>query len=174
MHKWFKRFSSFLVFLIFSLLPLEITSQALNEFFSDLMSFNYEHAKKECTKIKDSSLKLKCLGLTEVLYEAGQIHITVNSDDAYNDLHRLIDHLANGYQQLYTRPYSDTAYKEFNEALFLAKNLKLDSAIKFCLVSILELYNFELVQTNDDALSFLNQFKSILKNHQIIIIIKLI
>lgn len=133
-------------------------------FFNNLKNYKYSLAKKDAKMVADNNLRHEALELVEVLYYAGQKEIKLNMHEVDDKLTNIIQKLKIGYFNLYTNPYSNIAFKSFNEAFFLAKKIDRPSIIKFCLISILEVYNFEISQSNDDSKQFLEKFRLLVRD----------
>ncbi|MEQ9300909.1 MAG: sensor histidine kinase [Cyclobacteriaceae bacterium] len=101
--------------------------------------------------------------LKNVLYTAGQKDLGISEKINVNrgDLVDMVAFLAQGYYHLYTNPYNDKPFRYFNQAYLISKKLGMHEAEKFCLISILEVYNFEIAQSNEDAIEFLNAFEDL-------------
>ncbi|WP_394747127.1 sensor histidine kinase [Spongiimicrobium salis] len=134
----------------------------------ELNSFNFEKASEIAKKFEDKTLGLECIQLSRILFEAGQntskVYIDYASQDIEGSKKNVLSLLSKGYDTLYKNPYTSMPYRFFSEALIHSNELNDESLIKFSLLSIIQVYNWEFSQSNDDVLEFLHLFKSFIKD----------
>ncbi len=68
--------------------------------------------------------------------------------------------LAIGTYHFYNSTYNEPTFKNLTSALTLSKQEKQDNLIKICLLSLLEFYAQDIVQSNEDYKTYLQEFKS--------------
>lgn len=135
----------------------------LNEYFQLVKNLRYEDADHFASEMENASLGTRLSNLAQILYTAGQsTTYLVDTSVSENRIEQLIYYLTQGYYNLYTNPYSGKPFQYFNEAYNLARELDLKSAEKYTLLSILEVYNFEVSQSNEDKVLFLNRYKDLI------------
>ncbi|NVK86053.1 MAG: hypothetical protein HWE21_17125, partial [Cytophagia bacterium] len=126
-------------------------------------NLRYEDADHFASEMENASLGTRLSNLAQILYTAGQsTTYLVDTSVSENRIEQLIYYLTQGYYNLYTNPYSGKPFQYFNEAYNLARELDLKSAEKYTLLSILEVYNFEVSQSNEDKVLFLNRYKDLI------------
>lgn len=159
-------------FLIF-LLSIGLTAQTnmkseyagLSEFLIQIKNFNY-HDSKILAQNFDFELEREAILLANVLSEVELYHIELNlNNNIQNPLALCLNKLAFGYNSLYTRPYDTQSFKVFNDVYVFAKENNFQELEKFALISILEVYSFELLQTNEEMLLYLERLKNIKKDN---------
>ncbi|MFT6970612.1 MAG: signal transduction histidine kinase [Roseivirga sp.] len=142
-------------------------SDALSTFFQQVKQWNFEQAEAFAQNLQDQDLKKEMIQLTRVLFAAGQLDVQINDTTTSTDKRvQLISYLSRGYYHLYTNPYGDKPFRFFNKAYALSKEIESVAAEKFSLVSILEVYNFEIAQSNDDAVLFFNRYKALISDNE--------
>lgn len=159
-------------FFIF-LLSIGLTAQTnmkseyagLSEFLIQIKNFNY-HDSKILAQNFDFELEREAILLTNVLSEVELYHVKLNlNSNIQNPLALCLNKLAFGYNSLYTRPYDTQSFKVFNDVYVFAKENNFRELEKFALISILEVYSFELLQTNEEMLLYLERLKNIKKDN---------
>lgn len=139
----------------------------LNNFFQHLKNLQYEEAQSFAETVDNQSLGKEMTQLANILYWAGQKKIQIDDTTTAEQKNvRLISYLSRGYYHLYTNPYSDKPFRFFNEAYNLARELGLRAAEKYALLSILEVYNFEVAQSNEDKVLYLNRYKDLINDNE--------
>lgn len=137
----------------------------LERYFIHLKNLNYELAGTFADEVNDPALRSEMKLLAQVLYSAGQSSIdlkdTTTSDDPYV---QLISYLSRGYYYLYTNSYSDKPFQYFNEAYRIARDIDFPEAEKYSLISLLEIYNFQIAQSNDGASTFLKRLEELIED----------
>ncbi|NVJ46012.1 MAG: sensor histidine kinase [Cytophagia bacterium] len=103
--------------------------------------------------------------LAKVLKQAGQSPIELRDTTSSGDQYlQLTSYLNRGYYFLYTNSYSDKPFEYFSEAYRIAQNLNFVEAEKYALISLLEIYNFQVAQSNQDASIFLNRLEELIQD----------
>ncbi|WP_350284241.1 ATP-binding protein [uncultured Croceitalea sp.] len=157
--------SKYLILILMTLGNSFAQSQSIfDSYLIDVLNLDYKEAEKKANRITDRNLKNACWYLSQVLFFAGQAEISKPKYE--NDTYQLqvLDGLSVGYQKLFSEPYESKAFQKFVEAYEIAKKTNNDLLIKFSLLSIIQVYNFEISQTNDLALVYLNEFKKNISN----------
>lgn len=133
-------------------------------FIQNVLEMKYSKAIAIAENIVDSETKLHCTVLANTLYSAGQNPLESSAIEQLNVKTDVFGLLAKGYHILFTDPYSSEPFDYFNQAYRLAVDLEYDNLKKLCLVAILEVYSYEVAQSNDDYLIYLKRFKELSSN----------
>lgn len=145
-------------------MPTDIDDLGL--YFSELKELNYKSAADYAKQFDNGLLRNKSIQLTEILYAAGQSKIQIENEAEYDKPEvQIISLFIQGYHNLYTNPYSNQPFRYFSEALAKAREIDLLPAQKFALISILEVYSFEISQSNEDAQSYLQRLKELAEDN---------
>ncbi|WP_036150751.1 sensor histidine kinase [Maribacter forsetii] len=151
------------------LLSISITAQSdmnsrqseLSNFLIQLKNFNY-HDSNIIAENFDYELQKEAVLLVDVLSEVEEYRFKLNiNNNLKNPLALCLNKLAVGYNNLFIKPYDSQSYKFFNEVYVFAKENNFLELEKFALISILEVYSFELLQTNEEMLLYLERLNNI-------------
>ncbi|KYG72786.1 tetratricopeptide repeat-containing sensor histidine kinase [Roseivirga echinicomitans] len=138
----------------------------METYFQQLKNLNYEKAEELAKGVEKQSLREGMIQLAKVLYSAGQKNIYFQDTSISEDKTvQLISYLGRGYYHLYTNPYSEKPFRFFNEAYNIAQEIGSAEAEKYALLSILEVYNFEISQSNNDKVLFVKKFKELISDN---------
>ncbi len=140
-------------------------TSAFSNYLKALKNLEYNSAIKIANTINDTNLRKESIELAEILSTAGQYNIKIKSSKSENNLTETISLLSEGYNTLYTNPYSSIAFLKFNEAYKIASEEKNTELLKFCLISIIQVYNFEISQSNENVLFYLNEYKNLISDN---------
>jgi signal transduction histidine kinase len=142
-------------------LPDEHKIEEVSEFLILLKSFEYESSLKLVEQF-DYDIQKEARVLVHVLYQAEQFEFDVIlKRDLKNPLAIALNKLSYAYNSLFKRPNEANSFKVFNEVYIWAKEIGFVELQKFSLISILEVYNFELFQTNEEGLKYLEAFSKL-------------
>ncbi len=137
----------------------------INEYFNLLKNHAYQRAIELSDNAEDSTVEIHLNDLAKVLYYAGQSDFQPRElKSKPGSINEILLNLTQGYFSLYNDPYNSNAFKEFTDAYEKAKNLGNRSVIKFCLLSILEVYYFELSLSNEDFEEYLNRYNTLVED----------
>ncbi|MDW3191052.1 MAG: sensor histidine kinase [Cytophagales bacterium] len=141
-------------------------------FFKHLKNFRFEAAKKEVEEVTDTNWNTAISLLYKTIYEAGQIPDYDWKQDSikirnlelsfpHNSEAHVVIKILLGYHFLYSYPYSKYPMEYFTDAYLLAKQIGTEEEKKFSIYSILKLRSWELNQTNDDLLLYLEIYRGL-------------
>lgn len=163
--------------LIFTSLTLYSYSQyepTRQSFFKHIKNYEFEGAALVLQEIKDPSWNQALTLLQQLLFESGQhgkVRLIQDSlaiskiDKTFSEgSGRVIINLLWGYYHFYNNPYTSKPIERFNQAYSLSKKLGTSEEVKFCVHSILRLYNWELSQANDDILVYLDIYEALIED----------
>lgn len=137
----------------------------LEQYFVYLKNLNFELAESFTQEVEGEALKSEMKKLAQILYYSGQGSLNVKDTSISNDQYvQLISYLGRGYYFLYTNSYSDKPFEYFSEAYKIAQSLNSREAEKYALISLLSIYNFQVVLSNNDASIFLNKLEALIDN----------
>ncbi len=142
-------------------------SDILTNYFNALKNFEYNNAREIALKIDDSTTRVEAIKLSDVLFNAGQ---NPNFKFEYNlipnnDIAEALYKVSYGYQELYTNPYTIKPFRSFLEAYTIAKTKSHKPLIKFCLLAILEVYSFEISQSNYHPKKYLKEYYQLIEDN---------
>lgn len=157
-----KRFVVTLKFLLFvSVSFSQSDTDKLFNYLNALKNYEYKSAKR-LAGLMNSEISKEAMLLTSVLETAGQRKIVFSNKVKLNNRHaKIIRKLAFAYNSLYTNPYSSDSFQAFQEVYKYAKDTNIEVLEKYALISILEVYSFEMYQTNEDVLKYITAFENI-------------
>ena len=148
-------------FLFFSVLFSQNDTEKLSNYLNALKNYEYKSAKRIAALMHPETAK-EALLLTSVLEAAGQRKITFSKKEEFgNKSAEIIQKLAFAYNSLYTDPYNSDSFQIFQEVYRYAKDNNASFLEKFALISILEVYSFEMYQTNEEVLNYITAFEKI-------------
>ena len=137
-------------------------SSVLDNYFFALKNLDYQNARIISDQIENIKLKKECIQLVDVLYYSGQKKIILNNPEfSTNSIENIISNLAKGYHVLFSNPYTTQPFEHFQEAYNLSLKINHKSLTKLSLLAILQVYNSEVLQSNDDILYYLKKMKDI-------------
>ncbi len=150
--------------------------QTRENFFSHVKNFEFTQAQDEIEGVTDSSWKEALSLFQRVLYHAGQQGPSTLGEDSVTIAQlesrfsegssgQVILKLLWGYYYFYTNPYTERPIKYFSDAYLLSKEVGTSEEVKFCVYSILKLYNWELSQSNDDLLEYLKIYEGLVEDN---------
>ncbi|WP_024772143.1 sensor histidine kinase [Aquimarina macrocephali] len=138
----------------------------LQTYFDLIINLEYEKAKIKANDITSGILKEDLIILSNLLFYNGQEKIKpkISYRDQISDpFQKCINYLNIGYDRLYHNKDRTTVIESFYNAYTFAKETKRPYLIKFCLLSILELYHYEYSQTNKQFENYLLEYKRLAK-----------
>jgi signal transduction histidine kinase len=137
-----------------------------NKYFDNLRDLKFDQNYSNCDPINKSPDRLYELlsRLNEVVQDNGQ---TLNSESDLlkleirnlTNLEYTIQHLIIGYETMFYRNDRVSSYIHFTKAYDYSKNLNNKSLKRFCLISILQFYREGILQSNNEFLPYLNEYK---------------
>ncbi len=141
-------------------------SSTIDNYLFALKNYDYLKAESIAEEFKNERLRIVTSNLANVLYYSGQGQIRLENLDGNDQLLiRVFVMLSKGYSLLYTNAYSPKPFQIFNEALKLSRELGNHELIKFCILSVIQVYNFEISQSNDNARLFLDEYKKMISDN---------
>lgn len=155
-------------FLFFALLFLNFSTNAqdstLELYFNALLQYDFKAAQSHIKGVNNKKVAQKLENISYLMADAGQqpTAVTLQKIDPKTPLiHQYLNHIQNGYLTLYADPYTTTPFDSFNQALVIARALHKDFLIKRALLGLLEVYDFELVISNDGYSDTLEQYRAL-------------
>ena len=148
----------------------------LNQYFVHIKNLDYHEALKYAEQLSHSKIKRECLKLAKLLYFSGQEELNFDFEEIQEDTSpyvAIMTQLNQGYFHLLYRKQGKSPYEFFTKAYVLSKDLGYQPLTKFCLLSIIRTYNYELNRSNSEALDFFGELNAIstdnadLFNHKI-------
>lgn len=144
-------------------------------FFKYIKNFQFDEADIVLAEFEDESWKQAHELLKDLLYESGQLGESKLRRDSIairdisqvfseNTAGKLVVNLLWGYYYFYQQPYTSLPIERFSEAYRLSKKIGTSEEVKFCVYSILRLYNWELSQSNDDISDYLEKSKELVED----------
>jgi signal transduction histidine kinase len=134
----------------------------LDSYLLSLKNLDFPGAKNHLKKIGDVELKNECQLLIDILYFSGQQDIDfVDKSFKKNTEKDLIHRLSKGYHILFSDRYTSEPFKYFQEVYEASLHLKNDELIKFSLLSIIKIYNYEIFRSKKGAMKYLQDYKKI-------------
>ncbi len=159
-------------FLCLTLEMVYATDESIrNNYFLNIKNLDYEEAGKVAMETQDERLRDAMLYLSNLLYNAGQSSITNQDSSLYYQLDsklssdhngKIISKLVLGYYHFYRNPYTIDPIKNFSEAYRISKEIGTKEELKYTILSIIKLYNWELSQSNDDIKEYLDQYEKLI------------
>lgn len=137
-----------------------IDNSILNNYLDFLLELRYIEAIKYTSNWEDSTLKDNCKHLANILYYAGQkkeSQLKIKSNDEKEN--QVILSLIKGYHLLYTDARNKDCFKHFKNAYQISKDINNKQLTKRAILSILELFTFDMSQYNKQYSSFLNEYE---------------
>lgn len=133
----------------------------VSKFLIHLKHFDYDNSISESINY-EKELREEAFTLVHVLSEVEQYQSAILLKDGLkNPFAKCFNKLSYAYYNLFKRPNESQSFKDFNEVYIYSKEQGFKELEKFALISILEVYNFELFQTNEEGLKYLEAFKRI-------------
>jgi hypothetical protein len=133
----------------------------LSNYLNALKNYEYKSAKR-LAGLMNSEISKEAMLLISVLEAAGQRKIVFSKKVKLDNSHAIIIRkLAVAYNSLYTNPYSSDSFQAFQEVYKYAKDTNIEALEKYALISILEVYSFEMYQTNEEVLKYISAFENI-------------
>ncbi len=137
-------------------------------FFYHLKNLELNEAKENIASVPDPKASELLTALLDLLYDAGQ---TTNeshydsiqlrgSTEISNSLYLLLQ----GYKELYYHPMQVKAYQYFSDGYVLAKKIGYKPLEKQFLLGLLELYHSEILQSNQQYISYLSDFENLIED----------
>lgn len=123
---------------------------------------NFEKAATYASEFEKPDEARQLLQLATILNYSGQKPYTLESYKGSNERISIIWLLSQGYYSLHYKPYSTEAFAFFLQALNFAKLNELVELKKHALLGIMIVYNYEIVQSNEDKLMYLKEFESLI------------
>ena len=137
-------------------------SSDLNNYLVSLKNLDFPGAQNQLKNIDDAELKNQCQLLIDILYFSGQKDIDfVDKSFKKNTEKYLIHRLSKGYHILFSNRYTSEPFKYFQEVYETSLNLKNDELTKFSLLSIIQVYNYEIFRSKKGATKYLEDYKKI-------------
>ncbi|MFD2567854.1 sensor histidine kinase [Pseudotenacibaculum haliotis] len=97
--------------------------------------------------------------LNQILYHKGQNKLIDSlSIESLAQKNTLLFHLCKGFYNLYNQKGTSKSFPNFNQAYLLSKEAQDVANLKLCLLGFLELYSREIVQSNTQFKSYLDEF----------------
>ena len=141
----------------------------LDNYFFHIKSLDYESARKSAKSIKNQNHRKLCVQLANLLYFSGQkelnLDLTVSTSEE-GSLTTIISKLTQGYYHLLYREQGKAPYQFFTEAYSLSVDLNYLPLTKFCLLSLIQTYNYELNKSTQEAFDFFEEFKKISEDNE--------
>ncbi|WP_082994940.1 sensor histidine kinase [Aquimarina spinulae] len=137
-------------------------------FFYHLKNLELNEAKEDIASVPDGKASELLTVLLDLLYDAGQ-----TTNESYYDSVQLGDSteinnslylLLQGYKELYYHPMQAKAYQYFSDGYVLAKKMKYKPLEKQFLLGLLELYHSEILQSNQQYISYLSDFENLIED----------
>ncbi|WP_159025542.1 sensor histidine kinase [Aquimarina sp. Aq78] len=137
-------------------------------FFYHLKNLELNKAKEDITSVQDDKASELLTVLLDLLYDAGQ-----TTNESYYDSIQLRDSteinnsiylLLQGYKELYYHPVQANAYQYFSDGYVLAKKIGYKPLEKQFLLGLLELYHSEILQSNQQYISYLSDFENLIED----------
>lgn len=144
-------------------------------FFRHLKNFNFKKAQAEVEEVTDTTWNAAMNMLWKTLYQAGQIPnydwkkdsmsiASVEEEFPNNSPGLVLINVLWGYHYFYSNPYTKNPIEKFTEAYLLAQQQGTSEEVKYCIYSILKLYNWELSQSNNDLLDYLKIYEELIQD----------
>lgn len=146
-----------------------------NTYFQCLKHFEFEKAKKIAQQEPDQWNQRALELLSQLLYESGQLPETSMREDSIEigSLERFFEEESSqqmlvellwGYYSFYSNPYTVRPIQHFSRAYQLSQEFGTSEEMKFCVYSILKIYNWEFSQSNNDIQAYLNIYEELLED----------
>ncbi len=163
------RFISLLLSIFFShfLWSQKIKSEEQKSYYNLLIEMRYPEALALTKHEPYSEIKQLQYRLSKVLLQSGQKKWKDSISTCNHKktaIAQIYCHLINGYQTLYFDRYNPDSFDFFSKALQLAKEENSIGLQKLSILGILDVYNFQLVQTNEDCKIYLDQYLRLVEN----------
>lgn len=169
----------FQIALYLSLLPSLLLGQEVrlrNTYFQLLKNFEFEQAATLAKGDLNPSRQRALILLSQFLYESGQRPGSSLSEDSIHiaelelvfqekSSEQVIVELLWGYYYFYSNPYTALPIQHFSEAFKLSQRVGTSEETKFCVYSILKLYNWEFSQSNNDIVAYLNIYEGLIEDN---------
>lgn len=131
-------------------------------FLLSLLNLEYAEANGIAQSFEEKQLKRNAIRLSDVLYYAGQYKKYHFPDvEDVQSVNEAYLSLAKGYQNIYFDSNTALSFELFNKAYNYAQENKYRQLEKFALISILEVFNAQVEQTNEQYLEYLDKLKEI-------------
>ncbi len=165
MQKYSSKFISILfIFICSHAYGNNDNKKLLNAYFNEITNLEFQKAKKSIEDLQDIELKEGLTKLSDLLFYKGQkksfeFDTIVNFNQ--NSLHKYVYQLRKAYYHLFYRKRPEDVFTYFIDAYITAKELNDSNLLKFSILSILEFYQNEYVQLNDDFKPYLNEYSGL-------------
>jgi signal transduction histidine kinase len=134
-------------------------NDSLTTYFHFLKSYQYKEASKSVLNLKDANAEREANLLLEILNNPYGITNRESTNNYQGNTAKLLEALKNGYIELFIKTNYKKSFKYFNEAINYSLKTKNKEALKFCYLSKLLLYNYQVVQTNSEQHELLIQYE---------------
>lgn len=137
----------------------------LKKFINEIYEFKYVSAKITASKINDREIRIEASRLVNILFfydkaKKGNTDFKILTNEA-----KILRELSEGYYKLYHTPQNPDVFKNFNNAYELSKSINNLYLIKYSLLSLILISNYEIIQSNKNQIKYLNYFKEIISNN---------
>jgi signal transduction histidine kinase len=133
----------------------------LASFFEYLKQQEFEKARASLAALDNRRQEHLLAYLSDLLYYGGQQPLNKIRLEPENDFEQAILHLTNGYYELYYTTDKSDAFKNFHEALEIARMLKHVPLIKASLLAIFEFYHSSIVQNSAQFEIYLTEYRAL-------------
>ncbi len=140
--------------------------QDFDNYFFYLKSYEYDKARDFVSGLEDKQLKKEAINLVDVLYEYGGTEIDFVEENQKGSLSSILTNLTKGYYDLYKNPNPTSSFVFFRKALEISEKEKNIEAVKFSLLSIILLYNHQVLQTNQEQKKLIDRYQKLIKDDE--------
>lgn len=157
----------FLVLLCFINIAKSQEEKILETYVDEILNLEYKSAYAFASNINDSLLRRELKILANLHYYAGQEEsyqeYTIEIEEEISTQY-CIALLNKGFDELYHNPNKVDYFLSFYKAHAIAKELKIVSLQKMCLLGILKFYHFQYSLTHEQFKSYLEEFKDLVQS----------
>ncbi|PHQ31041.1 hypothetical protein CJ305_02105 [Leeuwenhoekiella nanhaiensis] len=139
-------------------------NDALENYFSSLFQMEYQEAAKNAFLLRDD-LVGPAQQLAQTLYYAeNQPASNDQGTKEVSSVNEALVNLALGYQKIYSNPNTAQSFEFFNSVYLYSKENSILYLQKFALISILEVFNVQVEQSNEQYLEYLDTYQNLISD----------
>ena len=148
----------------FSLSASSKDDVVISKYINAIIDKNFSEASQLIHNISNEELKEQAFQLKNVLVNTVHHLSEITPPKSENYLSKIIFKLSTSYYLLYTNPYSTKPFEHALNAYTLSTESNLRELKILSLITIQEVYNYEISQTNNNRLKYLKELGALIKS----------
>ncbi len=154
----------FNIIFTFSLTASSKDDIVISNYIDLLINKKFNKAEVLSNNISSIALKEQAYQLANILLNSGQEQLKIIQPKSKNNIEEIFYRLSKSYNLLFTNPYTTEPFENALEAHNLASNSNNRKLQILSLITIQDVYNYEISQSNDDRLIYLKKLEEIVQS----------